>query len=201
LTKYHFCGIFCFMAQPKYTPEQIRFAAEVIRETYDQESGRHQSDIFYAITETKTLPVVELVIIAPGTDKVLLTRRPDDDPYYAGAWHLPGVIVTTADTKSGPYQDAKANAALRAKHELDKTSITPLVPMANWLDQSPRISKRGGEAAVFYGAYLIDEEPATGQMFDANNLPEPIHEHHPELIAKAPLSVPLAHASLYYEYQ
>jgi hypothetical protein len=66
----------------------------------------------------------------------------------------------------------------------------------DWLNQPPRISNRGGEISTFYGAYLIDDEPKVGQMFDVHELPEPMLENHRDLAARAPEAIHLAHASL-----
>ena len=49
---------------------------------------------------------------------------------------------------------------------------------------------------MFYGGYLLGEAPKVGQMFNVHALPEPIHEHHPEVIVDAPLAIALAMGSL-----
>lgn len=181
--------------ESKYTAEEISKAADVIRGTFD-ETGRYPTDIFFAICETSLLPTVELIITEPGTDKVLLTQREDDDPYFASIWHIPGVMVAKGDI-NGPYEDAIANAAMRARDELEGTRITPMVRLSpQWLEQPPRISNRGGEISSFYGAYLVDDEPKVGQMFDAHELPEPMLENHRDIAARAPEAIHLAHASL-----
>lgn len=174
------------MAVPErqYTDEQIAEAARVIEETFDPATGKHPLEIFHAICRTTVRPVVELVIFNLTKDKVLLTERAEDDSYFPGKWHLPGVVVLTSDVE-GRYPDATDNAALRAIEELGGTKITPLHPLTpKWVNQGPRISPRGGEAPMFYGGMLVDEEPAVGKMFDLENLPEHlIEQHHPRLLA------------------
>jgi hypothetical protein len=181
--------------EPRYTTEEVNRAADVIRGSFD-ELGRYPSAIFFAICETALLPTVELIITKPGTDKILLTQREKDDPYFANIWHIPGVMVAKGDV-NGAYEDAIDNAAVRAQEELEGTNITPLLRLSpRWLEQPPRISNRGGEISTFYGAYLVGDEPKVGQMFDVHELPEPMLENHRELAERAPLAIHLAHASL-----
>ena len=160
------------------TPEQIAEAARVIEASFDTKTGRHPIEIFHAICHTTVRPIVELVVFTPNKDKVLLTQRPDDDPYFPNMWHLPGVIVVTSDVE-GRYPDAFDNAALRALDELKGTRVTPLHPLSTkWVNQGAKISRRGGGAAMFYAGLLLDEEPAVGKMFDIGDLPEPLVEEH-----------------------
>jgi hypothetical protein len=173
------------VAQP--TPEQIAEAALIIEATYDPETGRHPLEIFYAICRTTMRPVVELVIFSPNKDKVLLTERPEDDPFFPDMWHLPGVVVVPSDVK-GRYPDAQDNAALRVIDELEGTKVTPLQPLSpKWIHQGAKISRRGAGMAVFYGGLLMDEEPAIGKMFDIDGgLPASlVEEHGPQLLKVA----------------
>jgi ADP-ribose pyrophosphatase YjhB (NUDIX family) len=182
--------------EPRYTAEEISKAADIIRGSF-AETGRYPTPIFFAICETALLPTVELIVTKQGTDKILLIQRDDDDPYFAGIWHIPGVMVALDDAKNGPYKNAINNAAMRARDELEGTRITSMVPLSpEWLNQPPRISNRGGEISTFYGAYLMDDEPKVGRMFDAHELPEPMLENHRDIAARAPEALHLAYASL-----
>lgn len=176
------------MATPEgqYTEAQIAEAARIIEGSFDPETGKHPLEIFHAICRTTVRPVVELVIFDLNKEKILLTKRPEDDPYFSDIWHLPGVIVLPTDTE-GRYPDAFDNAALRVIEELEGTRITPLHPLTpKWIYQGVQISRRGGGASMFYGGLLKDEEPAVGKMFDVDNLPEPlVEEHNERLIAAA----------------
>jgi hypothetical protein len=139
-------------------------------------------------------PTVELAIFNVTKQKVLLTKREHDDLHFTDMWHLPGVMVVTADV-TGRYEDANDNAALRAIEELEGTRITPLLPLSpKWVKQAPRIGPRGGEMTQIYGGLLINDEPAVGALFDVENLPEPIYEYHPQLIVAAQRGMTLAPA-------
>ncbi|HYF97266.1 MAG TPA: hypothetical protein VD947_04500 [Patescibacteria group bacterium] len=182
------------LAHEQYTPEQIAEAARVIEGSFDPATGRHPIEIFNAINRTAVRPVVEIAVFSPDNQEVLLTKREDDDPYYANTWHLPGVIVVPADI-GGKYENAYDNAAVRALDEIKGTHINGLHPLSvKWLTHDPRISLRGGEAAMIYGGMLMDEEPTVGEMFDVEHLPEPIHEHHPSLILSAQKAMVIAPA-------
>lgn len=182
--------------ESQFTAEEIERTAEVIRVSFE-ELGRYPTAIFNAICETALLPTVELIVTKPRTSEILLTQREHDDPYFASKWHIPGVMVALHDAQSGPYRDAIDNAAMRARDELEGTRITSMMRLSpEWLSQPPRISNRGGEISTFYGAYLIDDEPKVGQMFDVHALPETVLENHRELAERALSAIQMAHASL-----
>lgn len=54
-------------------------------------------DVFEALMKARVAVALELVLIARDPDGgdawVYLTRRPDDDPHYAGLLHVPGSIL------------------------------------------------------------------------------------------------------------
>jgi hypothetical protein len=183
--------------ETSYTPEEIERAAQVITGSFE-ELGRWPTPIFLAFCNTAFGDTVELIVTKPGTDEILLTQREADDPYFANHWHIPGVMLALGDREEeSRYPDAIDNAALRARDELEGTRITPMVRLSpQWLHQLPRISKRGGEISTFYGAYLIDEEPKVGQMFNVHALPEPMLYNHRDIAVRAPEAIHLAHASL-----
>lgn len=184
------------MATPKRVlgPERIAEAAQVIEESFDPETGRHPSAIFHAISRTTVRPTVELAIFTPDKDRVLLTRRAPDDPYFPDMWHLPGVMVVTADIM-GEYENANDNAALRAIEELEGTKITGLMPLSpKWVRQGARLGPRGGEEPWVYGGLSLDDKPVIGEMFEVEELPEPIYGYHPQLIMEAQIGMTIAPA-------
>src|SRR5579862_2879892 len=157
---------------PRHSPEAIERAAAVMKESTEDNDGKLPTPFFYAVCETCVGATVELVIVDQLTDKVLMTQREQKDPYFpAGMWHIPGVMVALEDME-GRYQDARDNAALRAKKELEGTLIMGLMQLDRWLTQPTRTSQRGPEMSFFYGTYLIDREPRVGRMFGADELPE-----------------------------
>jgi hypothetical protein len=179
----------------RYTPEEIEKAAEVTTGSYE-ELGRLPTPLFFSHCRTAFGDTIELIVNRAGTEEILLTQRSKEDPHFPGIWHIPGVMLALED-KDGPYPDAIDNAALRVRDELEGTKISPMLRLSpQWLHQSPRISNRGGEISTFYGAYLYEDEPKVGQMFDARELPEPMLENHRDIAAKAPDAIRLAYASL-----
>lgn len=114
---------------PRHSPEEVKHAAEVMKESTEDNGGRLPTPFFYAVCETQPGATVEIVICDQITDKVLMTQREQGDPYFpAGMWHIPGVMVALADME-GRYPDARDNAALRAVKELESTMIMSLIPL------------------------------------------------------------------------
>ncbi len=179
----------------RYAPEEIDKAAAVIRGSFE-ELGRWPTPIFFAFCETAFGDTVELIVSQPGTDKILLTQRSPDDPYFPNIWHIPGVMLSRKDER-GHYPDAIDNASVRARDELEGTAITPMIRLSpQYLHQLPRISERGGEISTFFGAYLLDIEPRVGQMFDVHELPEPMLDTHRDVALRGPEAIHLAYANL-----
>ena len=52
-----------------------------------------------------------------------------------------------------------------------------------YVDPPARKGPRGVEVPVIYGGLLVPEEPNVGEMFDVDNPPEPLYEHHVALLA------------------
>jgi hypothetical protein len=167
----------------EHTPEEIAAAARVIRDSLDPETGRLPRELFYAASLVVPRLTVELAILSFDKKQVLLTDREDDDPHFTGMSHLPGVMMVPADVTQGRYNDAVDNAAVRAIDELEGTHIDSLFRLTpKWVNPVPREGPRGVEVPIIYGAILFDEEPAVGKMFDIDDLPESIYEHHPPII-------------------
>lgn len=178
------------MATPEqlYTDADARFAADVIRGFFNQNGGQHHTEIFYAICETGLEDAAEVILVDQTTDRVLMTQRAQDDPYFpAGMWHIPGSMVAKKDIK-GPHPHPHDNTALRVlSDEIGMGTTQGVIPLSpRWMPEQPRITPRGAEIAHFYGGYLIGGEPPAGQLFSADNLPENMFEPHRAVIAMAP---------------
>lgn len=164
------------------TDAEITAAARTVEEAFDPETGRHPAELFYATSKTVPRLTVELAVFSVDKQQVLLTEREDEDPHFPKMWHLPGVMLVTADTQ-GTYPDAVDNAAGRALDELEGTRVTSLLRLSpEYVNQPAREGPRGVEVPILYGGLLIPEEPNVGRMFDVDDLPEHLYEHHVPLI-------------------
>jgi len=181
---------------PHPTEEEIVAAARTLEAAFDPETGRHPAELFYATSKTVPRSTVELAIFSVDKQQVLLTPRESDDPHFPKMWHLPGVMLVTADTE-GTYPDAIDNAAVRALDELEGTRVTSLLRLSpEYVNQPPRKGPRGVEIPVLYGGLLIPERPNVGQMFDVDDLPESLYEHHIPLVPACQEAMYIAPARL-----
>lgn len=57
------------------------------------------AELFYQVTRLTVATAVEIVPLRPvsGTCEVLLTQRPEDDPYWPSLWHNPGTFLRPTD--------------------------------------------------------------------------------------------------------
>ena len=54
--------------------------------------------VFNQIARLTVIPVIEIILVSG--EKILLLKRPDNDIYWAGKFHLPGKILSLSDAKS-----------------------------------------------------------------------------------------------------
>lgn len=162
--------------------EEVTAAARTLEASYDPATGRLPAELFYATSRTVPRPTIELAIFSADKQKVLLTKREGDDPYFANKWHLPGVMMVPVDTE-GTFPNANDNAAMRALEELEGTRVNGLMQLSpEYVDPPARKGPRGVEVPVIYGGLLVPEKPNVGEMFDVDNPPEPLYEHHVALL-------------------
>jgi ADP-ribose pyrophosphatase YjhB (NUDIX family) len=183
----------------KCTPEEIEWAADTMRRSFKENGNRHATPFFYAICETNPSITVELIVASQITDKVLMTEREQDDPYFpAGMWHIPGTMMEYNDMKSPYFEDALDHAAHRVAKEIQGTRVMRVLPLTRMglLYQPPRLSARGPELSFFYGAYSWEEEPNVGQLFGVDEMPKNMLENHRDIIRRAPEALFNAHMSL-----
>lgn len=138
--------------------------------------GRQPLPIFTQIARIRRLPSTELVVFEPDKSRprVLLTRRKPDDPFWPNSWHIPGVVHDAAD----PGLDDVLDRLVRA--EFEGLETTPPALFKRYF----RTTERGPEDITAYLARAIGE-PAVGQYFKVDELPEDIIKAHPPLIYEA----------------
>ncbi len=60
-------------------------------------------NVFFALAEKTIFPGVDLALITEQKE-ILLHRRPANDPYFAGLWHLTGAIVMPGQTALSTFE-------------------------------------------------------------------------------------------------
>lgn len=176
------------------SPEQISELTARLLEM--RTPGRQPLDVFTQLARLSTIGTVE---IAPVRDanrteppQILLSRRPDDDPFWPGLWHLPGNVVVarqqTAQTVIMPME-VFADGVLENEFEGVKR-----VGNLDLFDSHVRTGARGTELTSFYisPVDLMEgySEPVGGSLFSFDKVREQIHPDnmisgHPETLLKA----------------
>lgn len=167
------------------TTEEVKQVAEFLAKL---EPGYLPFPIFYQLMRITVQPTVELVPLRQhkGKLEVLLTKRPEKDPDWAGLWHIPGTVLRATDEKNS-FDDAFKRIL---EGEID--GVKPLskpVFMGHYFTKV----KRGSELQMLHWVE-IEGEPASGKFFDVSYLPDNIVDHHVHTINKA-----VAHRSLTIE--
>jgi len=159
------------------TSEEVAVAAEIISRL---PKGYLPFPLFVAVTSKVVTPTLELVILheIDGVMHVVLTRRPDDDTYWPGEWHVPGTVIRSTDTV-GTFESCFE----RIIHDELKGSVeisTPEFVGVKFWD-----IKRGREVDQIFcvNAASVAELPDDIRLFPLDALPSNLMEHHNEIIA------------------
>lgn len=120
-------------------------------------------EIFEAIAEgVVRLPICELVPLKIEGEQsmVLMQKRPNNDPYWAGQYHIPGTVVMTTDEGD----DLTAPITRILDHELKGVSFASNSLTRFFTNKVLRTSSRGPEV-VFWNYIGVEE---TSSISDAN---------------------------------
>jgi hypothetical protein len=142
--------------------EEINQAVKILERL---QPGMLPPAIFLEIARLTVTPILEIVPLRLTEDgvKVLLLKRDEDDPIWAGKLHTPGTIIRAND-KENDFTDAFERIL---KKEL---SGTALVANPIYVERIFHEQKRGRELAEVY--YVeIQGELLVGKLYDADNMP------------------------------
>jgi ADP-ribose pyrophosphatase YjhB (NUDIX family) len=134
----------------------------------------YPQDLFHALcAATITCPVEIIPLTRAG--KVLLTRRPPHDPWFANLWHTPGTIQLPGDTISGAIarviRDELNNVHCSAPEYLGYGDIMK----GDGPDENPR----GQERPLLFVIWVEEDDYlGDGSFFSLDSLPEEILPHH-----------------------
>lgn len=165
------------------TNEDISRAAEVIK--LSAKDGVLPLEIFNSFSQVIVLSPVDLyAFIQHGENfEIVVAKRPADDEFLAGYWHIPGKIMITKDTS---FEDTI--------HRVLETEIpgTKMLSSPVKFDDAYQSTLRGKEHVASFWA-VVDKlfEPSTGEEIAAvpvNKLPEPFLKEQIERIQQAHLA-------------
>ena len=132
------------------------------------------SGVFYSISRLTVLTAAEMVPLrrrADGGFDVLLTRRPDDDPFFARLMHCPGQIFRPGDSLA-----SRPREVLRV--ELPNTQILsePAAIPDSW------VYDYGRGPVIERVHYVMVGDSTDGDFYDVNHLPADLLQGHDHLI-------------------
>lgn len=147
--------------------------------------GRLRLSVFHAVGSVLRMPAVEAVLLwqFEGRFEVLLSKRPDDDPHFAGQWHSVGGIALLGDSSAG-------NAAIRIVHREVGWMPDPETFVYE-KKRGPYFSRheRGAEAHTVIAVPLPGQgafvAPEGYRFFPVDELPEPMMAHHRVIVGRA----------------
>lgn len=170
------------------TPEQS--LKELVEKLRDFEPGVLPYPLFMEIARLSTLSTIELVPIrADSGDRpeVLLTQRPDGDP-WEGQWHVPGTVLLPTDRIEHTHDYRDAFARLLGKNGELKSGVKMAGEPVE-VHTERRKSRRGAELSVVHYVPVVGE-PEVGGYFSMDDFPHNVPsrgviEHHVPMIQKA----------------
>lgn len=150
----------------------IQEAARLLSEL---EPGYIPEPLFSEMSRLVVRPAIELVPFKKGEDgsiKVLMIKRPPEDPFWPNELHVPGTVLLPSDTIEEAFG------------RLSKKEVKSPLENPKFVDFVLHQTRRGKELALVHWVE-IDEEPQEGRFYDVSNLPEETIEHHRTVIETA----------------
>ncbi len=126
--------------------------------------------IFEQIARIVALPIIEFIPLRRnlhGQVEVLLIKRPDTDPLFAGLMHTPGTVVRADDESKG---EVHAHTAFERLLNEELTGIAVAPP--EYVGSIFHTSKRGVEQAQLFWIEVLEENPTVGEFWPVDNLPD-----------------------------
>ncbi len=106
--------------------------------------------LFKELSRLMVINTVELVLLQPEDDiRVLLTKRPPTDPWWANQLHIPGSVTLPTDSVEG---DDDFTGTLNRILEDELAGAIEIVGNVNFLEPQRRIGPRGHEVTTIHWA-------------------------------------------------
>lgn len=141
---------------------------DIVKGLKKLEPGFLPFDIFVEICRLTVSATVEIVPFRKKGDRssveILLVKRKDDDPFWPGMYHIPGVVILATD-KENSLKDA-FDRILHGELGGVSTSSEPV-----YIKYLLRKGNRGTTLNLLHRVELTSD-PKVGEWFDVNNLPK-----------------------------
>lgn len=154
-----------FMPNQNLTKNEI---SSIVKSLKKLEPGFMPKEIFYELSRLVVFVAVDIVVFRKrgNTIEVLLVKRPEDDPYWPGLYHITGCIVLSTD-KAGPLEDAQKRVLEGELNGIRYKNDPKFVTF--------RFGKgERGTALTLLHWINASSEPKVGNWFDVNELPKDI---------------------------
>ncbi len=145
------------------SPEEINLVSKILSRF---QPGQLPLDVFIEVARLTVTPIIEVVPLrrnAEGVIEVLLIRREDSDPIWAGLLHTPGTVVRAndKDINNGDAFGRILNGELGGIQTSEPRFVKTILHKV----------KRGMEQAQIFWVEVKDE-PLKGKFYPATKLPE-----------------------------
>lgn len=164
------------------TPEEIKQTAENLRRL---PRGFLPLEVFNSIAELVATPTIDVAPLRErdGRLEVFMLPRPDDDPYWAGQWHMPGTVLRSTDNE-GDFSSGFER--LFAKKGEGEGKIVPVTEPKHIGTKFWNV-ERGRELDHMH--YVVvettgDDVDLPGVFFPVDELPDNTIEHHKVMIGE-----------------
>jgi hypothetical protein len=153
------------------TPDEVADLAAACLERL--EPGRQPLPLFTQMARLVVTSIVEIVPFDSKSDwpSVLMAKRPDDDPWWPGEWHLPGAVLLPTDVISDRHDYNTPVTRLLAEDFKNSVVIDGQVRI---FDTIRRSGVRGSEqVALGWTNVMVADgvaEVVDGTFFDADHI-------------------------------
>jgi len=164
------------MTKPQFELENMNNSelAELAASCLERlEPGLQPLPLFVQLARLVVMSTVEIVPFKPADEnpKVLLAKRPDDDMWWPGQWHIPGTVLLPTDDATDVHDFDTPTDRLFKNEFHDSVIKTGNV---NVFDAQRRSGGRGAEQTVFGWANIAlangFTEAIGGEFFDPENI-------------------------------
>ena len=139
--------------------------------------------IFEQIARIVALPIIEFIPLRFNPDRqveVLLLRRSDEDPLFAGLMHTPGTVVRADDETKGEMHAHTAFERL-LNDELGGVSVSA----PEYVGSIFHSSIRGVEQAQLFWVEVLEQDPAIGEFWPVDSLPSSLIDSQRDFIIRS----------------
>lgn len=140
-------------------------------------------ELFIAVSAKVTQPSYELLAIRMnrGVAEVLLTQRPEDDPFWPGEWHITGTVIRASDMEGQDFPSCRERVLKDEMHE----TVIPIGDI-RYIGFRFGDSRRAKELnhMFYFETDATNDDLREGKFWPVDALPENTIDHHKTMIPR-----------------